>query len=456
MTLVESILQTVRAKGSDKSSRVLVCCPSNQATDLILQRLSPYLQPNEMIRILAFSRDRQTVPSDILKYAHYSDEEDGFVIPPENVVKQKRVVCVTISTGAKLPFHNILGHFSHVFIDEAGHAMEPEIISCFAKSIKISDGEPPAIVLAGDPKQLGPIIRSSIAKSFGLEKSLLERLHQRLEAENLENNTEIMTKLIRNYRSHPTILKCPNERFYGGDLMASADPFVNKNLEQWEHLPKPKSKFPIIFHGVQGEDKREGNSPSWFNSSECAIVREYVDKLVKCTKKNKVKPEEIGIISPYHKQVQKIGMLLRAHNYGDCKVGSVEEFQGSERRVIIISTVRSSVGYLKFDNNHKLGFVSNPKRFNVAITRAQALLIVIGNPHVLIQDPVWRSFIEYTIGAGGYTGCEFKVNGEDENSDIDEMSMISFTTLEDDRDDDVLGGVSAMTGQEGPAWRSEE
>ncbi len=294
-------MQTVKAKGADDQFRVLVCAPSNQATDLIVERLSSYLPPSAMLRILAFSRDKATVPLNVLNYAYYSDIEDGFIIPPENEIKKKKVVCVTISTASKLPFYGVLGHFTHIFLDEAGHAMEPETISCFAKSVKLSTTDPPAIVIAGDPKQLGPIIRSDLAMQFGLEKSLLERLYQRLEDEGLEKNNQIITKLIQNYRSHPAILKCPNERFYNGDLVASADPFVNKNLDQWEHLLK--KRFPVIFHGVEGDDMREGNSPSWFNASECQIVREYVDKLVKYTKKNSVKPEEIGIISPYRKQV---------------------------------------------------------------------------------------------------------------------------------------------------------
>lgn len=242
-------------------------------------------------------------------------------------------------------------------------------------------------------------------------------------------------------------------RFYGDILQPNADFMVANNLQTWEHLPT--KKFPLIFHGVEGQDSREGNSPSWFNSEECQIVKQYVDKLTKGTRSNRVRADEIGIVSPYHKQVQKISMLLRQYNH-DCKVGSVEEFQGSEKRVIIISTVRSSVEYLGFDTKHKLGFVSNPKRFNVAITRAQALLIIVGNPYVLEQDEDWTSLINYCVEGGGYTGCDYNTKRSDE-SDIDDMSAISFTTMEDDRlDESDFVNVSAVTGQEGPAWRSEE
>lgn len=130
----------------------------------------------------------------------------------------------------------------------------------------------------------------------------------------------------------------------------------------------------------------------------------------------------IGVISPYNAQCQKIRMALKPQ-HASVKVGSVEEFQGQvcrsqsswvasnlhdqpsqERRVIIISTVRSSIKYVEFDLRHTLGFVSNPRRFNVAMTRAQALLIVIGDPDVLGLDPLWRCFLNYVHKSGGWKG----------------------------------------------------
>ncbi|KAJ3542153.1 hypothetical protein NMY22_g3612 [Coprinellus aureogranulatus] len=112
---------------------------------------------------------------------------------------------------------------------------------------------------------------------------------------------------------------------------------------------------------------------------------------------------DIGVIAPYHAQCLKLRAGLR--NLADAvKVGSVEEFQGQERKIIIISTVRSSKEYVSFDLRHTLGFVANPRRFNVAITRAKALLIIVGNPHVLGLDPLWRGFLQYIYLNGGWTG----------------------------------------------------
>ena len=73
--------------------------------------------------------------------------------------------------------------------------------------------------------------------------------------------------------------------------------------------------------------------------------------------------DQIGIITPYHAQCLKIRASLR-DTAGSITVGSVEEFQGQERKIIIISTVRSSQDFVEYDLRHTLGFVANPRRFN--------------------------------------------------------------------------------------------
>eukprot|EP00794_Sanderia_malayensis_P005862 gene5862-6555_t len=155
----------------------------------------------------------------------------------------------------------------------------------------------------------------------------------------------------------------------------------------------------------KGEDVREGNSPSWFNPTEAVQVLKYV-QLVMGFGADKLTFDDIGIITPYRKQVEKIRMLLEKVSMSDIKVGSVEEFQGQERQVIIISTVRSNESYISFDERHTLGFLSNPKRFNVAVTRSQSLLIVCGNPRILSLDPYWCSLIQYCVAHSSFVGCD--------------------------------------------------
>jgi helicase MOV-10 len=129
--------------------------------------------------------------------------------------------------------------------------------------------------------------------------------------------------------------------------------------------------------------------------------------------------------------VQKIQIGLRSKNYGDSiKVGSVETFQGQERRVIIISTVRSENDLLEFDEKYNLGFVANEKRFNVAVTRAKALLIVVGNPRVLETDKKhWLPLLRYCRNNESLIGAEWKEGDANDDSD-DELSHYN------DNDDD--------------------
>ena len=467
VTLVESILQTMKASGCNSDTKILICAPSNMAVDVVIERLAPHVESRDMLRLMAYSRDKSTVHSHILGFTNYDEVQDSFVTPHSSVIKRYKIVATTVASGGKLLNNGVLDHFTHVFIDEAGHSIEPEVLACLVSVTKQSRSMPPAITLAGDPKQLGPIIRSEISKTFGLDKSLLERLsemepyarHDEIDVLGNHYDKRMITKLVHNYRSHPVILKLPNKLFYNGDLEANADMTRSHRFVNWEHLPK--RGFPIIFHGIEGEDTREANSPSWFNPDEAQIVKMYVELLVNQTRANRCKPEEIGVIAPYHRQVQKIRLLLNAHGFHETKVGSVEEFQGSERPVIIISTVRSTVDYISFDQKHKLGFLSNEKRFNVAVTRAQALLIMVGNPFTLETDNNWKALIDHAIQGGGYTGVEYTQRSE--RQDERSVAQDVFSGFHEDSssgEEDPIGDfvlVSHTTAQEGPSWaRSEE
>jgi len=121
-----------------------------------------------------------------------------------------------------------------------------------------------------------------------------------------------------------------------------------------------------------------------------------------------VKPRDIGVITPYRRQVVKLRERLGAAGWRDeVMVGTTEEFQGQERMVILLSTVRSSHEFLAMDAVNKLGFLANPKRFNVAVTRARALMVVVGNPHILEKDNEWRALLEYAVDLGCYKGCPY-------------------------------------------------
>ncbi|NXT46267.1 M10L1 helicase, partial [Pluvianellus socialis] len=401
VTVIEAILQIHYTL---PDSRILVCAPSNAATDLICLRLhqTNQLKPGAMVRVNASFRSLEQIDDVVKPYC-----KDG-----EDIWKASwfRIIITTCSSAGMFYQTEIrLGHFTHVILDEAGQASEPESLIPIGL-ISEANGQ---IVLVGDPKQLGPVIKSKIALTFGLNMSLLERLTSRdlyLRDEDAFSacgayNPLLITKLVKNYRSHSALLALPSKLFYHKELEVCADTSVVTSLLNWGKLPR--KGFPLIFHGIRGSETREGHSRSWFNPTEAVQVMQYCCHLAK-NENAAVPVTDIGVITPYRKQVEKIKFLLRSIDLADIKVGTVEEFQGQEYMVIILSTVRSQEDLLTngFDDKYCLGFLSNPKRFNVAITRAKALLIVVGNPHVLVKDPCFCALLEYSITNRVYVGCD--------------------------------------------------
>ena len=116
----------------------------------------------------------------------------------------------------------------------------------------------------------------------------------------------------------------------------------------------------------------------------------------------------IGIITPYNKQAHKITRLLKGEDFKEIKVGSAEMFQGQERQNVIISTVRSSLEMLSFDVKQKIGFLNNPKRFNVAVTRASSLLFIFGNP--MSRTPIGARFCAHARNSGHTRALLFKAD----------------------------------------------
>uniref|UniRef100_A0A8C2R6P8 RNA helicase n=1 Tax=Capra hircus TaxID=9925 RepID=A0A8C2R6P8_CAPHI len=392
VTLVEAIKQVVKHL---PKAHILACAPSNSGADLLCQRLRVHL-PSSIYRLLAPSRDIHLVPEDIKPCCNWDAKNGDFVFPS----KKKLLV------SAQFP----IDHFTHIFIDEAGHAMEPESLVAIAGLMEVKETDNPGgqLVLAGDPRQLGPVLRCPLAQKHGLGYSLLERLltFNGLYKKGPDGyNPQFITKLLRNYRSHPTILDVPNRLYYDGELQACADVVDRERFCRWEGLPRQVEK-----------------------------IRYCITKLDK--------------------------QLRGLDDIKDLKVGSVEEFQGQERSVILISTVRSSQSFVQLDLDFNLGFLKNPKRFNVAVTRAKALLIVVGNPLLLGHDPDWKVFLEFCKENGGYTGCPFpaKLDLQQGQNLLQGLSKLSPSTS-GPKNHDYLPqereGEGGLSLQVEPEWRNE-
>ncbi|KAG8956456.1 hypothetical protein FRC03_010834 [Tulasnella sp. 419] len=382
--IVEAIRQLLHR---DPASRILVCASPYGAADMICEHLIP-LGSEKVFRCNSPTRPPATIPPVLKDFCEKGDFRE----------RMKECQVVISSAMSCMGFPSVIGrdHFTHIFIDNAGQVSEPKVMV----PILELGGLQTNIILSGDPSQIRPNAKSSISRKLGLGTSYMERLmHLPVYDEKLYGGITIV-RLTDNIRSHPDILKVPKEELYQSEIKHRSISEFHDRLSVWRGLPK--KGFPIIFHSLEGQDERHPSSSSIFNLDEAFAVRKYVQNLCSDGLLN-LTDNHIGVISPYKGQNIKIRGMLRARN-PMIKVDSPDDFQGQERQVIIISTVRSRVDTVAQDLDHNLGFLGQPRRFNVAINLAQALLIVIGNPNVLGLDPLWRTFLNHVHRNGGWRG----------------------------------------------------
>jgi len=223
------------------------------------------------------------------------------------------------------------------------------------------------VVLVGDHQQLGPVIMNKKASRAGLAQSLFERLV-------ILGNRPI--RLAVQYRMHPCLSEFPSNMFYEGTLQngVTAPERLRKNVD----FPWPVPETPMFFHQNLGTEEISSSGTSFLNRTEASNVEKMVTKFFK----SGVLPSQIGVITPYEGQRSYVATYMQLHGslkkelYKEVEVASVDAFQGREKDYIILSCVRS--------NDHQgIGFLNDPRRLNVALTRAKYGTVILGNPKVL-------------------------------------------------------------------------
>lgn len=419
--LVCELFAQARAGKTDSKPRVLIATPSNEAADHIASVLIKNKLGSNGVKILrlnAAMRKEKGLPPDVLSVS-MKDHKGGFEIPDCATLETYDVVISTlVSSGQIYSLGVDPGFYSHIVVDEAGQALEPEIMI----PLILEERDRTKVIIAGDPKQLGPIVRSPIAAEYGLGRSPLKRLLDDPRSKNI-------TLLSTSYRAHKSIMSLYNTISYDGKLQAH--PTNTSSFIGWPKLPNPKQ--PMVLDHQEGEDTQEADSPSWLNQTEAHKAVEWVEKLLQ-DRTRATRPNEIVILAPYLKQVQKIRGILHHKGLDDVLVSTVEGFQGKESKVIIISCVRSLstkrpvgargglkgvfggagsstsssgsgvVERIEKDLRFQLGFLKQPERLNVAISRARELLVVIGNTKLLRHDPNFNKLISMMSAAGCILG----------------------------------------------------
>jgi helicase MOV-10 len=139
--------------------------PSNATADLIASRLASHLNPKQLFHFYAPSHSKDSIPDDLQDYA-YTDRKGTFSIPsdpsPKEALSAFHMIVTTCQSGSIAHGIGLLrGLFTHISIDEPGQATEPETLVSIRTMVDMRTN----VVLSGDPRQLGPVIRSKVATS---------------------------------------------------------------------------------------------------------------------------------------------------------------------------------------------------------------------------------------------------------------------------------------------------
>ena len=277
----------------------------------------------------------------------------------KSIIEESDVILATNSSAALESIARV--KFDVAIIDEASQATIPSVLIPIAKAHRF--------ILAGDHKQLPPTIISE--RAGDLEKTLFEELIRMYPHKSQLLNVQ--------YRMNSLLMRFPNREFYDNGLKSdsSVDEITINDILDSSH-----DEEALLFIDTSDvEDNREmhlKDSKSIVNELEAdvsvSIARDYLNA--------GVSEDDIGIISPYADQVKLI------QESTPVEVKTVDGFQGREKEIIIISTVRS--------NEHgNIGFLKDLRRLNVAITRAKRKLIIIGNKDTLMSNPTYARLVRF-------------------------------------------------------------
>ncbi len=294
----------------------------------------------------------------------------------DDIVAKAQVITATLVGANHYTVRDIKYHT--LVIDEAGQALEP---ACWIPILKAKK-----VVLAGDHCQLPPTIKSNEAAKQGLSHTLLEKC--------VALHPESVVLLQEQYRMNEQIMGYSSKVFYDDKLIAHGS--VAQHLLH-------DNDAPLAFVDTAGcgfDEKTEGTSTS--NPEEAILLFKHMEQLITALQSHYT-PENfptIGIISPYRQQILVLQEQYQHAAYlqpyrSKITINTIDSFQGQERDIMYISMVRSNTDNI-------IGFLSDIRRMNVAMTRARKKLVIIGDSGTLSRLPFYSDFIAYAESLNAY------------------------------------------------------
>lgn len=399
-TLVEAVYETLR-----REPQVMVCAQSNAAVDWICGKLIdrgvPVLRVGNPARVddkvlsATYERQFEAHPDypelwgvrkairEVAAGRRRMSRADASALSNRlhnlrrRAVELEVKIQVEIFEGARVVASTLVGsdnavlkgrRFTTLYIDEAGQALEA---ACWI-AIRKAD----RVIFAGDHCQLPPTVKSVEAERAGLSRSLMESV-----VDKCRSAVELLTV---QYRMNEAIMRFSSDWFYGGRLQAAEEVKCRGILDfdsPVEWLDTSEMDFSEKYVSATG---------GRVNPDEGEFMLDSLEAYIKRIGEKRVEDENLdfAVISPYKAQVSWLRRNAKKRNVlrrlkGKIAINTIDGFQGQERDVVFISLVRSN-------DDGKIGFLSDLRRMNVAMTRARMKLVIIGSAATLTRHPFYE------------------------------------------------------------------
>ncbi|NWT03462.1 HELZ2 Helicase, partial [Mionectes macconnelli] len=387
-TLAMATLEILR----QPNTRVLICTHTNSAADIYIREYfhnyvingHPWAVP---LRIISTDRPVNLTDPTTQMYCCLSPDQRSFRHPTQQEIDKHHIIITTsmLSKNLKVP----RGYFTHIMIDEAAQMLECEALVPLSFATLET-----RIVLAGDHMQITPKL-FCVGGGQSADHTLLNRLFQFYQRERHEVAMKSRIIFNENYRSTAGIIEFVSKHFYIGNGNA---------IQASGNIPPHPEIYPLVFCHVSGVAERDISMISWHNASEIIQVIEKVKEIYQRW------PDEWGVrdlkkicVVSHGMQVSATRQELRKKQLQDVVVENYENLPGREFRVIIISTVHTSKS-LHVSASHHLEFFNEARVLNTIMTRAQSLVVAVGDAVALCShgqcSKVWKRFIQQCIDKG--------------------------------------------------------
>ena len=399
-TLVEAVYETLR-----REPQVMVCAQSNAAVDWICGKLIdrgvPVLRVGNPARVddkvlsATYERQFEAHPDypelwgvrkairEVAAGRRRMSRADASALSNRlhnlrrRAVELEVKIQVEIFESARVVASTLVGsdnavlkgrRFTTLYIDEAGQALEA---ACWI-AIRKAD----RVIFAGDHCQLPPTVKSVEAERAGLSRSLMESV-----VDKCRSAVELLTV---QYRMNEAIMRFSSDWFYGGRLQAAEEVKCRGILDfdsPVEWLDTSEMDFSEKYVSATG---------GRVNPDEGEFMLDSLEAYIKRIGEKRIEDENLdfAVISPYKAQVSWLRRNAKKRNVlrrlkGKIAINTIDGFQGQERDVVFISLVRSN-------DDGKIGFLSDLRRMNVAMTRARMKLVIIGSAATLTRHPFYE------------------------------------------------------------------